>query len=192
ERRAWDRVNSRQEWERFRDQRIRALKASFGKFPPEKLPLQAQVTGRHSGDGYRLENVVYHGRPQDSMAANLYLPEKPAVKYPAILIVHSQHYPKIQGELHDMGELWARAGAAVLIIERPGYGERTETTPWYRQGYGSRYNFTRQLFLAGESYSGWAAWDVMRSVDFLYERPEIDRNRIIVFGSVAGGGEIGG
>ena len=111
---------------------------------------------------------------------------------PAILIVHSQHYPKTQGELHDMGELWARTGSAVLIIERPGYGERTETTPWYRQAYGSRFNFTKQLFLVGESYSGWAAWDVIRSVDFLYERPEIDKNRIILLGSVAGGGEIAG
>ena len=91
-----------------------------------------------------------------------------------------------------MGEIWARTGSAVLVIERPGYGERTETTPWYRQGYGSRHNFSRQLFLVGESYSGWAAWDVIRSVDFLYERPEIDKNRIILLGSVAGGGEIAG
>jgi hypothetical protein len=94
--------------------------------------------------------------------------------------------------LHDMGELWARTGSAVLIIERAGFGERTETNPWYRQAYGSRFNFTKQLFLVGESYSGWTAWDVIRSVDFLYERPEIDKNRIILLGSVAGGGEIAG
>ena len=33
--------------------------------------------------------------------------------------------------------IWEKFGpardAAVLIIERPGYGERVETTPWYRQ-----------------------------------------------------------
>lgn len=140
----------------------------------------------------RLENIVFQIRPQYWMAANLYLPDKAAQRLPAIIIVPSQHYPKIQGELHDMGEIWARAGSAVLIVERPGYGERTETTPWYRQGTGSRFNFTRQLFLVGENYSGWSAWDVIRSVDFLYERPEIDRNRIILLGSVAGGGEIAG
>ena len=33
---------------------------------------------------------------------------------------------------------------------------------------------------------------MIRSVDFLYERPDIDRNRIIVLGSVAGGGETAG
>ncbi len=197
ERLAWEKVNSREEWEQFRDERIRALRESMGKFPPEKPPLQAQVTARHAGDGYRLENIVFQVRPQYWMAANLYLPDKDlpdkaAPRRPAIIIVASQHYPKIQGELHDMGEIWARTGTAVLIVERPGYGERTETTPWYRQGTGSRFNFTRQLFLVGESYSAWSAWDVIRSVDFLYERPEIDKDRIILLGSVAGGGEIAG
>jgi dienelactone hydrolase len=192
ERVAWEKVNSREEWEQFRDKRIQALKASVGKFPPDRPPLQAKVTARHTGDGYRLENVLFQVRPEYWMPANLYLPDKAAPKVPAIIIVPSQHYPKIQGELHDMGELWARTGSAVLVIERPGYGERTETTPWYRQAYGARYNFSRELLLAGESYSGWAAWDVIRSVDFLYERPEIDRNRIILLGSVAGGGEIAG
>ena len=115
----------------------------MGKLPPEKPALQAQVTARHAGDGYRLENIVFQIRPQYWMAANLYLPDKAGPRVPAIIIVPSQHYPKIQGELHDMGEMWARTGSAVLIIERPGYGERTETTPWYRQGTGSRFNFTR-------------------------------------------------
>jgi hypothetical protein len=88
-----------------------------------------------------------------------------------------------------MGELWARAGVAVVIMERPGYGERVQTTPWYRQAYASRFLFTKQLFVAGESYSGWAASDVIRSVDYLLDRPDIDPGRIIVLGSVAGGGE---
>src|SRR5207237_6579984 len=47
ERLAWEKVNSREEWERFRDQRVQALKESMGKFPPEKPTLQAQVTARH-------------------------------------------------------------------------------------------------------------------------------------------------
>jgi dienelactone hydrolase len=192
ERRAFEQVASRQDWERFREERLASFRKSAGALPAERTPLQTRVTARRQGDGYRLENLVWQSRPGFWMTANLYLPAKPSAPMPAIVIVHSQHYPKTQGELHDMGELWARAGCAVLIIERPGYGERTETTPWFRQAYGSRFNFTRQLFLIGESYSGWAAWDVIRSVDFLYERPEVDRNRIILLGSVAGGGEIAG
>ena len=189
ERQDWLGVKTRQDWEHFRDERIAALRESIGQFPPERPPLDTRVTAHHNGKGYRLENIVFQSRPNYWMTANLYLPEKPSGRMPGILIVHSQHYPKTQGELHDMGEMWARAGAAVLVMERPGYGERVQTTPWYRQGYGSRFLFTKQLFLAGESYSGWAAWDVMRCVDYLLDRSDIDPEKIVVLGSVAGGAE---
>lgn len=189
ERRAWEAVKTRQDWERFREVRLRALRESVGQFPPPRPPLDVRVTARHEGRGYRLENLVFQSRPGFYVTANLYLPAQAAPRLPGMIIMHSQHYPKTQGELHDMGELWARTGCAVLIVERPGYGERVETTPWYRQAYASRFTFTKQLFLVGESYSGWAAWDVIRSVDLLFERPNIDRERIIVLGSVAGGGE---
>jgi dienelactone hydrolase len=189
ERQAWEKVKTRHDWELFRDQRIQALRKSVGKFPLARPPLDSRVTARHEGDGYVLENIVFQSRPGFWMTANLYRPPGTPVHAPAMLIVHSQHYPKTQGELHDMGELWARTGCVVLIMERPGYGERVETTPWYRQAYASRFTFTKQLFLVGESYSGWAAWDVIRSVDYLLSRPEVDKDRIIVLGSVAGGGE---
>jgi cephalosporin-C deacetylase-like acetyl esterase len=189
ERRAWDQVKSREDWERFRDERIRGLRESLGRFPPETPPLDVRITARHSGEGYLLQNLVFQSRPGFYVTANLYLPDHPAPQVPGIIIVHSQHAPKTQWELHDSGEIWARAGCAVLIIERPGYGERAETNTWYRQAYGSRFTFTKQLFLVGESYSAWAAWDVIRAVDFLYTRPEVDRKRIILIGAVAGGAE---
>jgi dienelactone hydrolase len=192
ERRAWEEVRTRADWEKFRDVRIQALRESVGVFPPERQALDSRVTAKHQGDGYRLENVIFQTRPGSWMAANLYLPSNVSGRIPGMIIVHSQHYPKTQGELHDMGELWARTGAAVLVMERPGYGERVETTPWYRQSYASRHTFTKQLFVAGESYSGWAAWDIIRSVDYLTDRPEIDSKKIIVLGSVAGGGEPAG
>jgi dienelactone hydrolase len=189
---AWEKVHTRADWERFRDERLQGLKESVGELPPERPPLDLRVSARHTGQGYRLENLAFQSRPGYYMTANLYVPAKPAPRMPGIIIVHSQHYPKTQGELHDMGQLWARTGAAVLVMERPGYGERAETSAWFRQAYGSRFNFTKQLFLAGESYSGWAAWDVIRCVDMLYARPDIDRERIILLGSVAGGGEPAG
>lgn len=192
ERKAWEQVKTREQWEEFRDTRMKSLRQSLGVFPPPTTPLDVHVTARYDGDGYRLENLAYQSRPGFYVAANLYLPKVVSGKIPVILMVHSQHFPKIEAELHDSGEVWARAGAAVLIVERPGFGERTETNPWYRQAYASRFNFTQQLFLAGESLSAWTAWDVLRSVDFLMERPEIDPNRIIAIGSVASGGEVAG
>ena len=36
---------------------------------------------------------------------------------PAILVAHSHHNPKTQGELQDMGVNWARTGCLVLVMD---------------------------------------------------------------------------
>mgnify|MGYP003341777882 CR=1 FL=1 len=45
------------------------------------------------------------------------------------------------------------------------------------------------MHLAGESLIGWMAWDLMRGVDLLLAQKGIDPKRIILLGSVAGGGD---
>jgi cephalosporin-C deacetylase-like acetyl esterase len=189
ERQEWARIRTKEDWERYRDVRMKALRSSLGVFPPERNPLDVQITATRQGQGYKLENLVYQTRPGFYAAANLYLPAQSGGPAPVIVIQHSQHYPRTQAELHDMGVLWARKGAAVLLLERLGFGERAETTPFYRQGYASRFTFKKQLNLLGESHMAWMAWDIIRAVDLLCERSDIDRSRLILIGAVAGGGE---
>ena len=188
ERAAWDRVNNRADWEKFRDQRIAALREAV-RLPEVRPPTDVRITARRSGKGYQLVNLVYQSRPGFYVPANLYLPVSPPASMPAIIIIHSFHYPNTQGELQDMGALWARTGCAVLVPEWLGFGERVETSPWYRAAYGSRILFREQLNLIGQSLIGWRAWDAIRAVDMLLERPDIDPKRIIILGAVAGGAE---
>src|SRR6185436_5375974 len=61
-----------------------------------------------------------------------------------------------------------------------------------RQDYFFRYNVAAHLHLVGESLTGWMAWDLMRGVDLLLARPGIDKGRIVLLGSVAGGGDPAG
>ena len=84
---------------------------------------------------------------------------------------------------------WARAGTAVLIPDQLCAGERLQSQPWPRESYYGRYALGSQLLLAGESLMKWMVWDLMRSVDLLRERPEIDPERIVMLGAVAGGGD---
>jgi hypothetical protein len=58
-----------------------------------------------------------------------------------------------------------------------------------RQDYYFRYNIANQLSLVGESLMGWMVWDLMRGVDLLYQTKGIDKDRIILLGAVAGGGD---
>jgi dienelactone hydrolase len=189
ERLAWKKVDSRETWERFRDERLAALHDWMGPMPT-RTPLRATVTRRiNPGRGFVIENLVYESRPNFVVTANLYLPENSTGRIPAILMVHSHHAPKTQSELQDLGMTWARAGTAVLIPDQLCAGERTQSQPWPRESYYGRYSLGSQLLLAGESLMKWMVWDLMRSVDLLLERPEIDAHRIVMLGAVAGGGD---
>ena len=201
ENRAWEEVKSREDWEAFRPPRLRALRESLG--PPRAEPTappRVKVTRSLPGEGYRVENLVFESRPGLVVTANLYAPAVPKGPMPGLLISHSHHNPKTQGELQDMGMTWARRGCLVLIMDHLGHGERRQhpfasaadyPRPFKagRQDYYFRYNTGVQLQLVGESLMGWMVWDLMRGLDLLLSRPGIDKDRIILLGAVAGGGD---
>jgi dienelactone hydrolase len=202
ETKAWNTIAAQTKagWERYRDARLQALRTSLGAFPPVPRDLKVRVTRTIQGDGYRVENLVFESRPGLVVTANLYRPARPPKSMPGILICHSHHNPKTQGELQDMGMTWARLGCLVLVMDQLGHGERRQhpfrsakdyPRPFAagRQDYYFRYNVGIQLHLAGDSLMGWMVWDLMRGVDVLLSRPGVDRERIILLGAVAGGGD---
>jgi hypothetical protein len=184
----WDKVQTLGEWERYRDKRIEILKTSLGEFPENSCPLNMEITHTYEGDGYQLKNLVFQSRPGLYVPGNLFLPENPTDNMPGIIIIPSHHAPKTQGELKDCGIIWARTGCAVLILETYNHGERVETLPWYRQAYESEYLMEMNLNLVGQSRLGWIVWDVKRAVDLFYEMGNINKDKIILMGSVTWGG----
>jgi len=186
---AWRVVASVPDWEAFRDRRLAALRDSLGTFPPVPDDFRAEVTGEIAGDGYRIHKLIFETRPGILVTAHLYLPDPTRQAMPGIQVVHAHHRPKEQAELQDMGVNWARTGCAVLVPDLFGHGERREDPFGARQGYYSRYYTSMQLRLVGECLIGWMVWDLMRGVDVLLDVPGIDRERIIMIGAVAGGGD---
>ena len=194
---AWAKVKSKEDWEAFRNERLKRL--AVGYLRSTGVPLNETVTGRFRGEGYEIENVVFESRGL-LVTANLYKPVEPRESMPGILICHSHHAPKTQGELQDMGISWAKQGCLVLVMDQLGHGERRqhrfkaaadypgEFRP-SRQDYYFRYNSGMQLHVLGGSLIGWIASDLSRGVDLLLARKGIDPQRIILLGAVAGGGD---
>ncbi len=196
----WQRLAGKADWERYRDRRLQALRDSLGTFPAPPNDLKVRVMRTLQGEGYRIENLVFESRPGLVVTANLYLPADPPKSMPGILICHSHHNPRTQGELQDMGMTWARLGCMVLVMDQLGHGERrqhpfTDKSKYPhpfkpdRQDYYFRYNVGNQLQVIGDSLIGWMVWDLRRGVDLLLSRPGIDRERIVLLGAVAGGGD---
>jgi cephalosporin-C deacetylase-like acetyl esterase len=203
ETKAFAAVTTKEQWTQYRDARIQKLKESLGAWPVPPKDMALKVTRELDGDGFVIHNILYESRPGLWVSANLYLPAEPPAKMPGILISHSHHTPKTQGELQDMGMTWARAGCAVLVPDHLGHGERRQhnfkTEKDYdkpfrvsRQDYYFRYNTNLQLSVVGESLMGWMVWDLMRGVDVLLKQTNIDKDRIILLGAVAGGGDPAG
>jgi cephalosporin-C deacetylase-like acetyl esterase len=201
---AFAKIQTRAEWEKFRDVRIKALRESLGPLPLGELgkDLKVRVARTFKGEGYVREDLTYESRPGLVVTANLYRPAtKPPSAMPGIILVHGFHQPKTQGELQDMGVTWGKLDCVVLVMDVIGHGERRQhpfldasTYPGKfnvpRQDYYGRANTGVQLSIAGESLMGWMAFDVMRGVDLLLGRPGIDKDKIIVLGAVAAGGDV--
>jgi len=201
----WHAIKTRDDWEQLRDEKLKRLRAALGTFPDQPKSVEIHVTRTGGRDGYVVENLVYRTRPGFWVTANLYAPSHPGRKMPGILIAHSHHRPKTQGELQDMGMTWARKGCLVLVIDQVGHGERADhpfqsqlgfkgENADYRllrhQDYYHRFDTNVQLHLTGQSLMGWIVWDLVRGVDLLLARPGIDRDKIILLGAVAGGGDL--
>src|SRR5262249_31401754 len=62
ESKAFAAVSTREQWETYRDVRIKALKESLGEFPPAPQNMRIVVTGKLDGDGYVIHNLVYETR----------------------------------------------------------------------------------------------------------------------------------
>lgn len=186
---AWAQVASREDWERFLTPRLEALRASLGCFPSLPVELKTWTTGSVEGDGFQIRKVLFESRPGVLVTANLYLPSPRRDGMPAILIVHSHHNPKTQGELQEMGITWARQGCRVLVMDQLGYGERRQHRPGSRQDYRFRAITGTQLHLIGESLMGWMVWEIGRGIDLLLRQPGVDPEKLILIGAVAGGGD---
>ena len=197
---AWRSIKTLRDWYAIRDKRRSDLIHSVGGKPSLSPNLGERVTKHFDGDGFVINNVIFNSRFGSRVTANLYAPEKPRKSMPGILICHSHHNPKTQGELQDMGMIWARAGCYVLVMDQLGHGER-RWHPFHsakdyakrfrvsRQDYYFRYNLGIQFNLLGHGLIGAMAHDLMGGVSLVLKQPGIDKKRIILLGAVAGGGD---
>jgi dienelactone hydrolase len=170
--------------ERTRQALRQELLGDLGLDPlPEKTPLSAKVTGRLERDGYVIEKIVYETFPQFYATAYLYLPAKGEKPYPVVVsaIGHwsrKKLEPVVQARCIGL----ALYGFAVLCIDMPGMvGDNNDE----RNFPGSHCDWL--LHMSSLPPIAAMVWDVVRGVDYLETRPEIDKQRIGLTGESGGG-----
>jgi dienelactone hydrolase len=149
-----------------------------------RVPLAAETTAVPSAAGLNRTDFAYA-----SDAANrvpgilLQAAASPAVPRPVVIVLHGTGGTK-ESELPFMTEL-ARAGFIAVSIDGRYHGARPATG----KGSASYIDAILRTFRTGRELPFFydTAWDVMRLIDYLVTRPDVDPTRIGLFGISKGG-----
>ena len=154
---------------------------------PERSPLETEVVGVLEADGYTVERLHFQSRPGHHVTANLYVPEgEGPFAGVAVACGHSDN-----GKAYDAYQracaLFARNGMLALIYDPVGQGERHQLD---LDRHGTTEHEVTQAagLLVGESLAKHEAWDGMRAIDVLLERPELSHTDVVGLAGNSGGG----
>lgn len=167
---------------------------AIGGLPQERTPLHTQITGVLDQGSYTIEKLIYQSLPDFYVTALLYLPKGVSAPTPAVVFVHG-HFdggksaPEYQAVCIDL----VNNGFAVLAVDPPGQGERKQ---YYDPASGQvliphctdeHTCAGLQFVVSGANIARHFIWDVMRGVDYLETRPEVDTTRLGLTGNSGGG-----
>ena len=161
---------------------------------PERTPLSPRITGTIKLPGYNIEKIIFQSRPNFFVTSNLYIPNSCSQGCPAVLFVsgHSEGakaHPQYQKVCIDL----VKNGFIVFAIDPIGQGERKQyynaNTKITDISWGTtEHNYEGlQCVLTGGSLAGYFIWDMVRALDYLCTRSEVNKNRIGVTGNSGGG-----
>jgi dienelactone hydrolase len=175
----------------------------IGGFPAARVPLRPMTLETRSLPGYRREKIVFDSAPGVSALVYVLLPDKIKTPAPTMICVpgHGRGVDDIvgiddqgrdrtdkAGYSHDFAIQVAEGGMAAVAIEPMAFGCR-------RDPINARRSLTANscqpsaggALLVGQTMIGWRVWDVMRTIDYIATRSDLDASRVGCMG-ISGGG----
>jgi dienelactone hydrolase len=191
-----------QAWQRKLRLKIAEL---VGGIPAARPPLKTQLLETRTFPGYRREKLVIETRPGVAMLAYVLTPAGATAPLPTVICVpgHGRGVDDIVGVAddgrdrtdkagyqHDFALQAVEQGMAAIAIEPMGFGcRRDEKTRRRGLGTSSCQPNAGAALLLGETMIGWRAYDVIRTIDYIETRRDLDSKRIGCMG-ISGGGTV--
>ena len=143
-------------------------------------PLNARIVGQGAGKGFRYENVLFESHPGWEVNATVYLPLE--INGPCPPVVVSVGHSGKQFEAYQLPcQYFARAGFVAITFDPPGVAGEKQT------GNDHFYDGVR-CHLTGDTSSRYFIGDVLRAMDYLATRREVDTSHGFACTGVSGGG----
>ncbi len=197
------RANSRKQAEAWQ-RRLRAkLTELLGGLASERGPLNAKTLDVRQLPKFRREKFVFESRPGVGVLGYLLTPAGAKPPLPAVVCVpghgrgvddivgidaEGHDRTKKSGYQHDFAIQAVEHGMAAVAIEPMAFGCRRDRAAKAKgPGQTSCQPAAGAALLFGETMIGWRVWDVIRTIDWIETRKDLDRTRVGCMG-ISGGG----
>lgn len=196
------RANDRTQAEAWQKQLRAKLVELIGAFPVP-TPLKPRSIETRKLNGFVREMFVFESRPGVGVVAYLLTPVTNRRPFPVIICVpgHGRGVDDIvgideqgnertdkPGYQHDFAIQVVEHGVAALAIEPMGFGHRRDPITEEKGPLATACQpAAGSALLFGATMIGWRVWDVMRAIDWIETRPDLDASRVGCMG-ISGGG----
>jgi cephalosporin-C deacetylase-like acetyl esterase len=187
------RLRTANDWMKRQDKAKGILLELVGPFP-EKTPLNSRITGILQKDGYRVEKIIYESMPKFYVTACLFIPDGIKGKRPVVIYVSGHTVTGFREPSYQIFFLnLVKKGFIVFAIDPISQGERLQTydeqkkTSIIGAGVDEHSYIGNQCFISGSSLAKYFTWDIVRGVDYLVTRKEVDATNIGIAGRSGGG-----
>ncbi len=188
-----------EQWQRQLRAKLTDLLGGF----PERTPLNAQTLEKRDLIGYTREKIWFESRPGNGVILYLLLPAGSHPPYPTVVCVpgHGRGVNDIvgidkngkdrtgkPGYQHDFAIQAVEHGLAAVAIEPMAFGYRRDPITIAKGSSATACQpAAGSALLMGQTMIGWRVWDVMRAIDWIETRPDLDAQRVGCMG-ISGGG----
>ena len=187
-------------WQRHLRAKLTDLLGGF----PARTPLSPRTLDVRTFPAYRREKFVFESRPGVTVVAYLLTPAAKRTPHVTVVCVpghgrgvddivgideHGNDRTDKPGYQHDFAIQVVEHGMAAIAIEPMAFGYRRDPLTIRKEGPGGTacQPAAGAALLLGQTMIGWRAWDVMRAIDWIETRPELDSSRVGCMG-ISGGG----
>jgi len=196
------RATTRSEAEQWQRQLRAKLTELLGGFPG-RTALTAQTLDKRELPGYTREKIFFESRPGNGVILYLLLPANSPAPHPTVICIpgHGRGVDDIvgidengkeragkPGYQHDFAIQAVEHGLAAVAIEPMAFGHRRDPITIAKGPSASACQpAAGSALLMGQTMIGWRVWDIMRAIDWIETRPDLDAQRVGCMG-ISGGG----
>lgn len=171
-------------------EKVRTQLTKLLQLPSEKTALQAQALSTNIRKNERIEEVQFESEPGVRIVGWFVTPQDGATKYPCVLYISNGYADEAVGEPSPFDAV-LREGHAVCSVALRGTGLSTPRPPrggpvFYQQMHVQEGLAWANLVL-GYPVIGQRVWDIVRTLDYLTTRPDVDMSQLRIVGQEEAG-----